>query len=143
MIVLSPDVKNDLLEDFYVHVRTYPDPDQEVLWSDRDSVFVSLNEVFYLNDYVSIVEAVKTKSSDPVSNQFLVEANIKIQAEGQDYIARPAYAIDGNKVGLIPDIVEDLGVKVYLSEFCQKDKFQISFETTQKNWVIIELLKSL
>ena len=63
MIVFSPDVKNDLLEDFYVHVRTYPDPDQEVLWSDRDSVFVSLNEVFYLNDYVSIVEAVKTKSA--------------------------------------------------------------------------------
>ena len=105
-----------------------------MLWSDRDSVFVSLNEVFYLNDYVSIVEAVKTKSSDPVSNQFLVEANIKIQAESQDYIARPAYVIDGNKVGLIPDIVEDLGVKVYLSEILPKeDKFKISFETTQKN----------
>ena len=142
MVVFSPDIKNDLLEDFYVHVRTYPDPDQEVLWSDRDSVFVSLNEVFYLNDYVSIVEAVKTKSSDPVSNQFLVEASIKIQAEGQDYIARPAYVIDGNKVGLIPDIVEDLGVKVYLSEILPKeDKFKISFETTQKNWVIIEASK--
>ena len=142
MIVFSPDVNNELLEDFYVHVRTYPDPDQEVIWSDRDSVYVALNEIFYLNDYVSSVETVKTKSSDLESNQFLVEANIKIQAEGQEYIARPAYIIDGNKVGLVPDIIEDLGVKVYLSEILPKqDKFKISFETTQKNWVIIEASK--
>ena len=63
-------------------------------------------------------------------------------SEGQEYIARPAFLIDNNKVGLIPDVVDDLGVKVYLSSILPKqEKFTVSFETTQKNWVIIEAMK--
>ena len=142
MIVFSPDVNNDILEDFYVHVRTYPDPDQEVVWSQKDSVYIKLKENFYLNDYVSSIEKINTKSDGVNSTQFLVEANIKILAEDQEYVARPAYIIDNNKVGIIPDIIDDLGIKVYLSEILPKeDKFKISFETTQKNWVIIEASK--
>ncbi len=142
MIVFSPDVNNDILEDFYVHVRTYPDPDQEIVWSDKDSVYVKLEENFYLNDYVSSIQNVKTKSNGINSTQFLVEANIQILAEDQEYVARPAYIIDNNKVGIIPDIIDDLGIKVYLTEILPKeDKFKISFETTQKNWVIIEASK--
>ena len=142
MIVFSPDVNNDIMEDFYVHVRTYPDPDQEVVWSQRDSVYVRLRENFYLNDYVSSIEKINTKSNGINSTQFLVEANIKILAEDQEYVARPAYIIDNDKVGIIPDIIDDLGIKVYLSEILPKeDKFKISFETTQKNWVIIEASK--
>ena len=45
-------------------------------------------------------------------------------------------------MGIIPDIIDDLGIKVYLSEILPKEgKFKISFETTQKNWVIIEASK--
>ena len=45
-------------------------------------------------------------------------------------------------MGLITDIVYDLGVKVFLSSILpKKEKFTISFETTQKNWVIIEAMK--
>ena len=142
MVVFSPDVNNDFLEDFYVHVRTYPDPDEEVIWSDKDSVYVKTDEIFYLNDFVSSIESINTKSNGINSNQFLVEANIRIQAEGQEYVARPAYIIDDNQVGFIPDIIDDLGIKVYLSEILPKeDQFKISFETTQKNWVIIEASK--
>ena len=72
----------------------------------------------------------------------MVEANIRIQSEGHEYVARPAYIIDDNQVGFIPDIIDDLGIKVYLSEILPKeDKFKISFETTQKNWFIIEASK--
>jgi len=142
MIVFSPDVKNDLLEDFYVHVRTYPDPDQDIIWSEKDSVYIKLNQNFYMNDYVSSIVDIKTKSDGINKNQFLVEATIKIYAEDQEYIAKPAYIIDDNKVGIIPDIIDDLGIKVYLSEILPKeDQFKISFETTQKNWVIIEASK--
>ena len=142
MIVFSPDVQNNILEDFYVHVRTYPDPEQETVWSERDSVSVALKETFFLNDFVSSVDKVITKSRNSNSNQFIAEAQIKILSEGQEYIARPAFLIDNNKVGLIPDIVDDLGVKVYLSSILPKqEKFTVSFETTQKNWVIIEAMK--
>jgi len=142
MIVFSPDVQNNILEDFYVHVRTYPDPDQETIWSERDSVSVALKETFFLNDFVSSVDKVITKSRNSNSNQFIAEAQIKILSEGQEYIARPAFLIDNNKVGLIPDVVDDLGVKVYLSSILPKqEKFTVSFETTQKNWVIIEAMK--
>ena len=134
--------KMNILEDFYVHVRTYPDPDQETIWSERDSVSVALKETFFLNDFVSSVDKVITKSRNSNSNQFIAEAQIKILSEGQEYIARPAFLIDNNKVGLIPDVVDDLGVKVYLSSILPKqEKFTVSFETTQKNWVIIEAMK--
>jgi len=142
MIVFSPDVQNNILEDFYVHVRTYPDPEQETVWSERDSVSVALKETFFLNDFISSIEKVTTKSDNNDGDQFIAEAQIKILSEGQEYIARPAFLIDNNKVGLIPDIIDDLGVKVYLSSILPKQKkFTISFETTQKNWVIIEAMK--
>ena len=58
------------------------------------------------------------------------------------YIAKPIYIIENNKVGLIPDIVDDLGIKIYLSEIIPEDEvFKISFQTTQKNWVIIEAVQ--
>jgi cytochrome c-type biogenesis protein CcmF len=142
MIVFSPDVKNNILEDFYVHVRTYPDPEQETIWSERDSVTVAIKETFFLNDFVSSIEKVNTKSRNMNGNQFIAEAQIKILSKGQEYIARPAFLIDNNKVGLIPDVIDDLGVKVYLSSILpQQEKFKVSFETTQKNWVIIEAMK--
>ena len=57
----------------------------------------------------------------------------------QEYVAKPIYIIEDNKVGLVPDIVDDLGIKVYLSEIKPNDGlFKITFQTTQKNWVIIE-----
>ena len=53
MIVFSPDVSNDIFQDLYVHVRTYPDPEQEINWSETDSILVPIDQTFFLNDYVS------------------------------------------------------------------------------------------
>ncbi len=142
MIVFSPDVKNDLLQDLYVHVRTYPDPEEEINWSEEDSILVKLKETFFLNDYVSSLENVTTKTYDKDQKRFIAEAKIKIQASGQEYLATPAYVIDNDKVGLIPSLVDDLGIKVYLSKIIpEKQQFEISFQTTQKNWVIIEAVQ--
>ena len=142
MIVFSPDVKTHLLEDLYVHVRTYPDPDQEVKWSEKDSMYVKINETFFLNDYVSSIQKIKAKKDSLFSNRFVAEAQIKILSNNQEYIAKPIYIIEDNKVGLVPDIVDDLGIKVYLSEINPNDElFKISFQTTQKNWVIIEAVQ--
>ena len=142
MIVFSPDVKTHLLEDLYVHVRTYPDPDQEIKWSEKDSMYVKINETFFLNDYVSSIQKIKAKKDSLFSNRFVAEAQIKILSNNQEYIAKPMYIIEDNKVGLVPDIVDDLGIKVYLSEINPNDElFKISFQTTQKNWVIIEAVQ--
>ena len=142
MIVFSPDVKTHLLEDLYVHVRTYPDPDQEIKWSEKDSMYVKINETFFLNDYVSSIQKIKAKKDSLFSNRFVAEAQIKILSNNQEYIAKPIYIIEDNKVGLVPDIVDDLGIKVYLSEINPNDElFKISFQTTQKNWVIIEAVQ--
>ena len=142
MIVFSPDVKNHFLEDLYVHVRTYPDPDQEIIWSEKDSLYVKINQTFFLNDYVSSLEKIKAKKDSLFNNRFVAEAQIKIMSNNQEYIAKPIYIIEDNKVGLVPDIVDDLGIKVYLSEIKPNDGlFKITFQTTQKNWVIIEAVQ--
>ena len=142
MIVFSPDVKSKALSDLYVHVRTYPDPNQEIKWSEKDSLYVKINQTFFLNDYVSSLERITVKSGDTMSNRFVAEAHIKILASNQEYIAKPVYIIEENKVGLIPDIIDDLGIKIYLTEIIPKDQiFKISFQTTQKNWIIIEAVQ--
>ena len=142
MIVFSPDVKVKIFKDLYVHVRTYPDPEQEINWSDTDSLYVKINQTFFVNDYVTSLEKIKMKPDDLVPNRFVAEAQIKILASNQEYIAKPIYIIENNKVGLIPDIVDDLGIKIYLSEIIPEDEvFKISFQTTQKNWVIIEAVQ--
>ena len=69
MIVFSPDVKTHLLEDLYVHVRTYPDPDQEIKWSEKDSMYVKINETFFLNDYVSSIQKIKAKKDSLFKNR--------------------------------------------------------------------------
>ena len=143
MIVFSPDVKNHFLEDLYVHVRTYPDPDQEIIWSEKDSLYVKINQTFFLNDYVSSLEKIKAKKDSLFNNRFIAEAQIKIMSKNQEYIAKPIYIIEDNKVDLVPDVVDDLGIKVYLSEIKPNDGlFKITFQTTQKNWVIIEAVQS-
>ena len=142
MIVFSPAVKNDILKDLYVHVRTYPDPEEEIKWSSKDSVIIKINETFFLNDYVSTLEKISTRSYNDDQTQFIAEAKIKILSSGQEYVATPAYVIDNDRVGLIPGIIDDLGIKVYLSEiFPEIQSFKISFQTTQKNWVIIEAVE--
>ena len=98
--------------------------------------------LFFLNDYVSVLEKISMKNELINSNQFIAEAKIRILASNQEYIARPAYIIDGNKVGIVPDIIDDLGIKVYLSEIIpEKKNFKILFQSTQKSWVIIEAVQ--
>ena len=141
MIVFSPDIKNNFIEDFYVHVRTFPDPKQEIVWKEKDSIVVKIDETFFLNDYVSVLEKITTKNINN-KNRFTVEASINIMANNQEYIAKPVYIIEDNKVGLIPDIIDDLGIKIYLSEIIpDSQSFKITFQTTQKNWVIIEAVQ--
>ena len=111
MIVFSPDIKNNFIEDLYVHVRTFPDPKQEIVWKEKDSIVVKINETFFLNDYVSVLKKITTKNTN-------------------------------NKNRLIPDIIDDLGIKIYLSEIIpDSQRFKITFQTTQKNWVIIEAVQ--
>ena len=73
-----------ILEDFYVHVRTVRSRSRGGVVS-KDSVYVKLKS-FYLNDYVSSVEKINTKSDGINSTQFLVEANIKNLAEDQSML---------------------------------------------------------
>ena len=141
MIVFSPDIKNNFIEDLYVHVRTFPDPKQEIVWKEKDSIVVKIDETFFLNDYVSVLEKITTKNINN-KNRFTVEASVNIMANNQEYIAKPVYIIEDNKVGLIPDIIDDLGIKIYLSEIIpDSQSFKITFQTTQKNWVIIEAVQ--
>ena len=142
MMFFSPDVSNDIFQDLYVHVRTYPDPEQEINWSETDSILVPIDQIFFLNDYVSRLLKVSTKTISEDSKQFVAEAQIKILASGQDYVARPAFIINDNKVGIVPDIIDDLGIKVSITEIIpEKGLFKIKYQTTQKNWVIVEAMQ--
>ena len=80
-------------------------------------VEIDSNDIICLNEE----QKIKAKKDSLFNNRFVAEAQIKILSNNQEYIAKPIYIIEDNKVGLVPDIVDDLGIKVYLSEIKPND----------------------
>ena len=146
MTVYSPDILHTAGMDLYTHVRTFPDPEQETEWTETEEKTLRLNETFTVNDFIAeILEIKRVKEVRGVSlapEDVAVKAVVKIQGSEQDYIAEPIYVIKDRMAGRIPEIVNDLGVKItLLSIHPQSETFTLGINTTQKDWVILEAVE--
>jgi cytochrome c-type biogenesis protein CcmF len=116
MIVYSPDIRHRLDADIYTHVRTFPDPASDVKWSAWDTLSVTKDEPFFVNDYVATFKGASIeKSIDGFrlqGNDFAVRAEVEIQGEYDTYQARPVYIVQKDRVGRVADEVSDLGVQL-------------------------------
>jgi len=142
-ILASPDIHTDLGKDIYTHVSSIPDPESDKNWSDTEEMKVSVDETFFVNDYVAKLESVKRVSEiDGVElkeNDVAVEAIIKVLGESREYIARPLFVIKDSMVGQLPDEISDLGVRLTLINIHpEDDNFTLGINTTQKDYIILK-----
>lgn len=142
-ILASPDIHTDLGKDIYTHVSSIPDPESDKNWSDTEEMKVSIDETFFVNDYVAKLESVKRVSEiDGVElkeNDVAVEAIIKVLGESREYIARPLFVIKDSMVGQLPDEISDLGVRLTLINIHpEDDNFTLGINTTQKDYIILK-----
>jgi cytochrome c-type biogenesis protein CcmF len=141
----SPDIKRDLGKDLYAHVDRRSSR-EDIEWSKPEEVKVKLNQEFFANDYVAIVESVErvnqVKGVDLDSTAVAVKATIQIKGEKQEYFADPVFIIHNRMVGRIPVEVRDLGIQFALVNIHpETSEFTISFSTRQKDWIVLRALE--
>ncbi|WP_370088932.1 cytochrome c biogenesis protein CcsA [Ekhidna sp.] len=147
MIVYSPDIKRKLSADMYTHVRTFPDPDQEPDWSDPKEIKVTIGDQFFINDYVANLERMEPISEidgTPLSaGDVAVKAVIRVQGEYQNYDAEPIFLIRNQEfVGRIDDQVNDLAFRISIQNILpHENAVVLAYQTTQKDWIIMEAVK--
>ena len=147
MIVYSPDIKRKLSADMYTHVRTFPDPEQEPDWSEPKEVKVQIGDQFFINDYVATLtkmEPISEIDGAPLSSgDVAVKAVIEVQGEYENYISEPVFVIrDREYIGRIDDQVHDLAFRISIQNIVpQENAVILAYQTTQKDWIIMEAVK--
>jgi len=145
-IVYSPDINRSLTADLYTHVRTYPDPEQDVEWGEPDSIEVRVGDTFFVNDYVATFKSIERLSEidgiQLAEQDVAVKASIEIQGEYDNYLAEPIYIIRDRMAGKIPTTINDLAARISINSINpERNSFTFDVYTTQKEWIIMEAVE--
>jgi len=145
-LLVSPDIRRKLNSDLYTHISSIPDPDAEKEWSEAENLLISMDEPFFINDFVStLVKVQKLDTIDGVElgpEDVAAQALIEIQDKQHIYTMKPIFIIKDKMVGNIPAINEDIGAKVsFINIVPQEGKFELAIETTQKDYIIMKAIE--
>jgi cytochrome c-type biogenesis protein CcmF len=143
----SPDIKTNLGSDLYTHIASVPDSEKERNWSKIDTFTVAIGDTFLINDYYAILK--KVEQVDHVEDVEMNKGDIAIKAhiqvltkEAKDYMIYPHYIIKDQMVGRVPEIIEDLGVKMTFNNIDpEKGLLTFGVSKTQKDWVILKAME--
>lgn len=146
MTVFSPDINRTATADLYSHVRTFPDPEQEIEWSEEESVKVIPGTQFFINDYVAVLKDIQAVNNlegvQLAEGDIAVKAIIEIEGETKTYTAEPYYIIKDRMAGKIPATVYDLASKITIQEILPaENSFVLGISRTQKDWIILEAVE--
>jgi cytochrome c-type biogenesis protein CcmF len=146
-LIASPDIKKWISKDLYTHVTSIPAPDEEKVYSDPVPQTVHPGDTFFINDHVAVLSSVRKAGPEAEASigpsDVAVQAVIKIFGNnGLVFEARPLFLIRNQQVGLVPDVVEDIGARISLSNI-QPDQgtFTILTETTKVDWIIMKAME--
>lgn len=145
--IASPDIKKNLGRDLYTHVSLPMNREEEPEWSETEEVTIRINQQFFINDYVAMLESVnriyEIDGFKLESEDVAVKARIKISGERNVYYAEPIFLIkDKTQVGRITDEVNDLGIRIALLNIHpETNEFSLALNTRQKDWVIIKAME--
>lgn len=145
-LLASPDIKSTFGRDLYTHVSSVPDPSAEKEWSEMEEHIVSIQDTFFINDYVAVLENVVRASEVEgivlTSSDAAVKAKIRVLGKDREYEVSPTYLIKDRMVGRVPEVIEDLGVKLTFTNIDpQKGTFSFGVNTTQKDYIILKALE--
>ncbi|MCS6820405.1 MAG: cytochrome c biogenesis protein CcsA [Microscillaceae bacterium] len=152
-LLASPDIKRELTKDLYTHVSSIPDPTQEKEWSKTEEHKVALKDTFFLNDYVAVLDKIERLNASQILNPIgmkeqlteqdaAVQAHIRLLGKEKTFEVRPTFYIKGQMIGRLPEIIEELGVKItFLNILPNENKFVFGVNTTQKDYIIMKAVE--
>ncbi len=144
-MVISPDIKRGLTGDLYTHVSAFITPDQETEWSPAKTFEAKMGEQFIINDFVCRFDSLTklNKIGDMPLNKedVAVQATVTIFDQNRSYEVNPIFLVSGQQVGKIPEVSEDLGIKLSLSNIKPKEGiFVFEAQTSQKDYIVLKAL---
>ncbi len=145
--VASPDISRSAGMDLYAHVSLPMTDEIKEDWSEREEQRVKLNQDFFANDYVAVVEQMSRiyeLGGEKLDSAFVaVKASIKIKGERNEYVVEPVIIFGSNaRGGIIPDVISDLGLKISLLNIHpETDEISLGIQSRQKDWVVIKALE--
>jgi cytochrome c-type biogenesis protein CcmF len=145
--VASPDIKRNLDRDLYTHVSLPMNREEEPEWSETEEVRVRINQQFFVNDYVAVLEEVtriqEIEGIQLSAEDVAVKAKVKVTGERSAYYSEPIFLIkDKTQVGRLPSEINDLGVRITLMNIHpETNEFSLGLNTRQKDWVIIKAME--
>lgn len=146
--VASPDIKRAISKDLYTHLSYAPYMTEEETreWTHTDSITVQIGDRFYINDYVAQLNDVRrvynVKGLALESDDIAVQATILVSGEANEHVLEPIFLIRDQRAARIPDMINDLGVRVAFSKINPAtDSFDFDIYTTQKDFVILKAIE--
>ena len=143
----SPALRRYWNSDIYTHITGFPNLEEDTEWSDPQETKVAIGDQFFINDYVATLEKMEPISSvsgTPLgTDDVAVKAVIKVQGEYQEYMVEPIFIIRNREfIGRIDKQVNDLAFKISIQNIIpQENAVVLAYQTTQKDWIIMEAVK--
>jgi len=146
-LIASPDIMKFVSKDLYTHVTSIPSPEEEIKYSAPSPVTIHAGDTFFIADHVAVLD--KVQKLGPAMQASIgptdaaVEAVIRIFGnENQVFVAKPIFLIRNQEIGILPDVVEDVGARIALTEINPTNQtFTISVETTKTDWIILKAVE--
>jgi cytochrome c-type biogenesis protein CcmF len=146
--VASPDIKRALVKDLYTHLSYAPYMTEEETreWKHADSINIQIGDRFFINDFVAQLEDVtrvhELRGVPLEDDDIAVMATITVDEGTEQYLLKPIFLIRDQRAARIPDVINDLGVRVAFSKINpETDSFDFDIYTTQKDFVILKAIE--
>jgi cytochrome c-type biogenesis protein CcmF len=143
-LLASPALQRFWDHDIYSHISSVPDPRKEIPWSPAIPHELSVGDTLFLNDYFAVFRAIEQAHEVPgiklLPGDIALQADVIVTGEkGKQYHAHPVFLLRDRQVGHVPEIVEDLGLKLTLDQIDPvKGKFTFAISTTGKDYIILK-----
>jgi cytochrome c-type biogenesis protein CcmF len=143
-LLASPALQRFWDHDIYSHISSVPDPRKEIPWSTAVPHELAVGDTLFLNDYFAVFRAIEQAHEVPgiklEKGDIALQADMIITGEkGREYHAHPVFLLRDRQIGRVPEIVEDLGLKISLEQIDPvKGKFTFSISTTGKDYIILK-----
>ena len=103
----------------------------------------------YLNDYIAVLEKIEAVENDPEitlsKNEVLLQLIVRVKGKKQDFLLYPKLFLGNEEAWSIPEIREDLGLKITLQHFNpQEDEgphVRLDVNTAEKDWVVFKVIE--
>lgn len=146
-VVTSPDIKRELNKDLYSYVTLGGDPRKSEEWSPTENFRVAMQDTFFVNDYVAVLESVgrtdKVEGIALTPNDVAVKAQIKILDKEREYFITPTFAINQERMVMRkPEVNEDLGLRIQFMEIDPKTgTFSFAVNSRQRDYIVMKVVE--